>query len=523
MLAIQQDQPTETFQLQPRNEGAFAFKPMTIFSMSQDQIERLKLLSQMYSVSTAFSGASKDLKSQGDYFLLMLKGLEIGVPPMTAVDYIDIIYGKPVLNGKGMLAIVQGSPACEDVIVDDKYEDKVIVTMRRKGRSEPYQVEFGKKEADAFMTTEWVNGSKKSIPLSEKSNYKSQAKVMWRWRAITACARLAFPDVIGGMYLSEELDSNIAYSEEGEVVSGTVTQLEEPKQSKQSPPPPNVTPLQQPEEPEQDTELVPTGNDEQGSSSGKKEEPVSWLQQPDEKKWLIDTMTNNNLDVKTFFTKIDPKATGWNDIAKTYPDRKALEKAISDAMVAPSAATPQAEEAYTNAFDLSGLFPDKWDEEGEALTMIESFVEQYFDETADDLIAGGMGCDEPTKEYRTPLELWNAIVDFAIETNVNLLCNQFCYKTYGKVSRIETNHPVLAVIFSRQEFIKLIGEPKVTDHYKIADWKASDEEIHFFDQAFVIAYETKTNKEGRAYRTITSVSIKPTPVPDNLDDFFAEV
>lgn len=204
----------EVSPLQPSQEGAFGFKPMNIFSMTDGQISRLKLVAQMYQISTAFSG-SRDLKSEGDYFLIMLKGLEIGVPPMTSIDYIDVIQGKPVLNGKGMLALVQGSPACEDVTIDNQYDDKVIVTMRRKGRSEPYRVEFGKKEADKMLVKYKGNW----IPLSEKPNYKSQDKVMWHWRAITACTKLAFPDVIGGMYLSEELSADISYTSSGEIAN----------------------------------------------------------------------------------------------------------------------------------------------------------------------------------------------------------------------------------------------------------------------------------------------------------------
>jgi hypothetical protein len=79
------------------------------------------------------------------------------------------------------------------------------VTMKRRG--ELAHVEsFGMDDAERMMTSEYKNGQRTTIKLSEKYNWKSMPKVMRKWRAIGACARVVFPDVLGGMYLREEVE-----------------------------------------------------------------------------------------------------------------------------------------------------------------------------------------------------------------------------------------------------------------------------------------------------------------------------
>ncbi|MCY4428912.1 MAG: hypothetical protein OXC11_00765 [Rhodospirillales bacterium] len=51
-------------------------------------------------------------KNKGRMAGIILAGLEIGVPPMTAARGIDIIKGKPSLSAALKRALVQGSPVC---------------------------------------------------------------------------------------------------------------------------------------------------------------------------------------------------------------------------------------------------------------------------------------------------------------------------------------------------------------------------------------------------------------------------
>jgi len=138
--------------------------------------------------------------------VVIVTGKELGMPMMEACQRIQVISGKPALSPQGMMALIERSGVLEDFKVNSQ-KDFCEVTMARKGRS-PYTARFGKEEATAM----W---------LINKDNYKKQAQTMYRWRAIAACARVVCPDVIGGMYLAEEVASHTDVEETIGVVEKT--------------------------------------------------------------------------------------------------------------------------------------------------------------------------------------------------------------------------------------------------------------------------------------------------------------
>lgn len=159
-------------------------------------------------------GSNEDpAKKERDIFLIMLKGLEIGMLPMQALDSIDVIAGKPAIKPQGMLAQIKSKGLLESMKIEDD-GSTCTVTMKRKGETEPYVEAFGMADADKMMTKEWG----KDVPLSQKSNWKAQPKTMRKWRAIAACCRTAFPDVIQGMYTPEELGADVAMSDDGDMI-----------------------------------------------------------------------------------------------------------------------------------------------------------------------------------------------------------------------------------------------------------------------------------------------------------------
>ena len=171
----------------PVNSG-----PLTILTMSSEQVQRIKLLAEMYAAST-FNRSDSPL-GQGDYFLIMLKGIELGISPTSSVDLMSIIQGKPVLDAKGILALVKGKGLLADIEMGGD-GTSYYCTMKRKGESSAHKEVFTIEDAAR-------------LGLATKSNYKKQPKTMLKWRAVTACARVVFPDIIGGLYTHEEIDPN---------------------------------------------------------------------------------------------------------------------------------------------------------------------------------------------------------------------------------------------------------------------------------------------------------------------------
>lgn len=142
---------------------------------------------------------------------IIIKGMELGLPPMAALNGIAVISGKPTVSPQLMLSLINRSGQLEDLqIVTGK--DGATVTMKRKGRS-PFSATFGPNEAAA-------------MGLNTKDNYKKQAPVMYQWRAVAACARVVFPDVIDGMYTPEEMGADVQVDEDGAM---TVTVQQEVK------------------------------------------------------------------------------------------------------------------------------------------------------------------------------------------------------------------------------------------------------------------------------------------------------
>lgn len=193
----------------------------TIFDLSKDEIERIKLMAKVYAVSGFNSGKSK--LGEGDFFLIMMKGLELGINPMAAVDTINIIHGKPTLDAKGMLALVKSSGLLENIHIDSTPE-YCNVTIKRFGNDEQV-VSFTIEDARTFKTSEWVNKQKTTISLADKHNWKSQPEIMLKWRAITKAIREVFPDILSGLYTHEEIapdltatsqDGSMQYLSEGE-------------------------------------------------------------------------------------------------------------------------------------------------------------------------------------------------------------------------------------------------------------------------------------------------------------------
>ena len=178
---------------QPETPGKPALQPVrlraprSIFELTEPEFDRIKVMAQAY----ANSSLKKSKLGWHDYFLIMVKGMELGFKLTTAVDNINIIQGMAVTSARGMLALISGSGQLEDMVIDAQPE-QCIVTMTRKGRS-PHTETFTADDA-------------KNMGLANKDNYRKQKSTMLKWRAVTAAARVVFPDVIGGLYTHDEID-----------------------------------------------------------------------------------------------------------------------------------------------------------------------------------------------------------------------------------------------------------------------------------------------------------------------------
>lgn len=142
------------------------------------------------------------INKPSDVLVLLMKGRELGIPPMQAIDGINVIQGKPTVSPQLMLALIYKH--CPSAKVDVKASEEsqtVTCTMSNNGSSH---------------SVTWNKSKAQSMQLLQKDNWKKQFMNMLKWRAVAECARVVFPHIIMGLYTTEEMDSKDDYNYDDE-------------------------------------------------------------------------------------------------------------------------------------------------------------------------------------------------------------------------------------------------------------------------------------------------------------------
>ena len=146
----------------------------------------------------AASMAPKDLDTPAKAMVAIMHGLEVGLPPMMALQSIAVINGRPSIYGDGALGLVRGSGLLE--WVEERVEQEAdgkpvaICTVKRKGEVKPITRTFS--QADAELAGLWG----KSGP------WQTYRKRMLGMRARAWALRDGFADVLKGLSIHEEME-----------------------------------------------------------------------------------------------------------------------------------------------------------------------------------------------------------------------------------------------------------------------------------------------------------------------------
>ena len=141
--------------------------------------------------------APKGMDTPEKCMIAIMRGMEVGLSPMQAIDKIAIVNGRPVIWGDGALGLVRGSGLCEFIRESIRGEgDKRVAGCVVKRRGEPDEVTRTFSVSDARKAGLWG----KSGPWSQ---YPDR---MLQMRARAFALRDVFADVLGGLYLREEFE-----------------------------------------------------------------------------------------------------------------------------------------------------------------------------------------------------------------------------------------------------------------------------------------------------------------------------
>lgn len=128
-----------------------------------------------------------------DCFVAIQMGAEVGMGAFQAIQSIGVIDGKPCLYGDGLIGVCRASSVCSYIRewIDDETKTAWCETLR-KGDPSPIKRSFSWDEAEmAGLTT--------------RSNYRKYPKRMLQMRARAFCLRDAYPDVLKGLRVFEEV------------------------------------------------------------------------------------------------------------------------------------------------------------------------------------------------------------------------------------------------------------------------------------------------------------------------------
>jgi hypothetical protein len=160
----------------------------------------LKTMDEAWRFSAAVlrSGlAPRSFDTQDKIFIAVQMGMELGLPPMSALQNIAVINGRPTLYGDAVPGVCEATGQMEHykdetfgAIGSDDYG--VRVTVRRKGRAEPIVRSFT------------VAAAKKAGLWGKSGPWTQYPERMLLMRARTFALRDAFPDAMRGLLTHEE-------------------------------------------------------------------------------------------------------------------------------------------------------------------------------------------------------------------------------------------------------------------------------------------------------------------------------
>jgi hypothetical protein len=165
------------------------------------EFQTMKELGQM-AIKSGFLPVS--IKTPEQAVVIMLKGRELGIPPMQAFSGINVIQGKPAVSPELMSALIYKN--VPGAVINFVKTDNTTCVIQAK------------RPGGAISEFSFTIEDAKRAGLTSKGTWQSFPAAMLRARCVSAMARALFPDAIAGCsYTPEELGAEI--DDEGNVVA----------------------------------------------------------------------------------------------------------------------------------------------------------------------------------------------------------------------------------------------------------------------------------------------------------------
>jgi hypothetical protein len=163
------------------------------------------------------------LKTPDAVVAVILQGRELGFGPITSVNNINNIQGKPTLGVHAIAAKLAQAGLTYQLIKDYEPETKTDAEGKETIVDRVTTFRFFRmwngRVIENDVSYRWSEATKAGY--TTKDNWVKMPRIMMRTRALTVGARLVAPEAILGLYETSELadakDVNYSVTEEGEV------------------------------------------------------------------------------------------------------------------------------------------------------------------------------------------------------------------------------------------------------------------------------------------------------------------
>lgn len=187
-------------------------RPMPLVPRSMDEamaLARAVVASRM---------APRGMETPEACMIAILHGLEVGLTPLMALQRIALVEGRPTIWGDGAMALVRASGLCRSVKewVEGETPEAWVATceVQRKGETDPVVRQFG------------VEDAKRAGLWGRPGPWSTYPRRMLQMRARAFALRDVFADVLGGLYLREEIEDETEASVKREApVSGRAPEM----------------------------------------------------------------------------------------------------------------------------------------------------------------------------------------------------------------------------------------------------------------------------------------------------------
>jgi hypothetical protein len=154
-------------------------------------------------ISNARDAVPAHLKTPQQMAVAVLRGLELGLPELMALNEITVVRGKTSLSAVAVGALLNMHGFKVDFPEQTRTAATCVIT-RPDGRFN--RVRFTMEDAQNIYTVEYEGGQSKTIRLSEKGSYRQHPDVMLANRALTRNARRFCPEILAGVYSQDEIE-----------------------------------------------------------------------------------------------------------------------------------------------------------------------------------------------------------------------------------------------------------------------------------------------------------------------------